>query len=147
MANINFDFGFPQPLASASALSAQNTAGTTLAVTVLGTAVPLANVMYINGFTDNAGLTQFVAENTGIYRVTFHASVTAALLMTCGVYRNGTAISGLQQGGLVSVSSFDGDGIINLNAGDTLSLMFYGLLGTAVLSSGTGAYMIVQQIS
>ena len=147
MPNINFDFELPEPLTPTAALSTQNTAGTTLAVIVLGTAVPLANVGYINGFTDNAGLTQFTAQTTGVYRISFKLSVTASLLMSCGVYRNGTAISSLQDGGLVSVSDFSGDSIVTLTAGDTLSLMLYGLLGTAVLSSGTGAYMIAQQIS
>ncbi|MCL1884997.1 MAG: hypothetical protein FWF81_14720 [Defluviitaleaceae bacterium] len=129
------------------ALCAQNQAGTSIAVILLGTAIPLATIGYNNGFTANAANTQFTVENTGVYRISYKVNVTASALLSTSVYKNGTAIAALDQVAAISLTNFGCEAIVSLNQGDVLQLTFYGLLGTAILASGVGAVMTVVRIN
>ena len=130
-----------------AALSVQNQAGSTIAVILLGTAIPLTTVNYNNGFTANAANTQFTVLNSGVYRISYKINVTAAALLSASVYKNGTAIPALDQVAAVSLSSYACEAIINLNQDDVLQLTFYGLIGAAVLASGVGAVMTVERLA
>ncbi|MCL2839202.1 MAG: hypothetical protein FWE05_00385 [Defluviitaleaceae bacterium] len=130
-----------------AAFCAQNRVGSTIAVILLGTAIPLASMIYNNGFSANASNTQFTVQRTGVYHISYKINVTAAALLSASVYKNGTAMSELSQVAAISLSSYACEAIVSLTQGDVLQLTFYGLLGTAVLSSGVGAVLMGMQIA
>lgn len=130
-----------------TSLSAINTAGSNIAVILGGTAVPLPTKSYINGFTANGANTIFTVVNSGNYLISYNINTTASLLLSSGVYINGSANGNLTRSPAVSATSFSAQAILPLNAGDTLQLTLFGLLGAAVLQSGQGAVMNVVRIS
>lgn len=128
------------------ALGVQNTSGSTLVVLLGGTAVPLPAQLYMNGFTANRANTQFTVQNTGTYFIIYEIALTGGLLLSSSLYQNGKAISNLTRSPAVSLSSYSCSAILPLTTGDVLQLTLYGLLGTAVLSSGVGAYLNIIRI-
>lgn len=147
MPNLSFDFGMPVPILLPNALSAQNQSASTIAVILGGTAIPLSTINYNSGFTPNTGDTQFTVVNAGIYEISYQINVTAAALLSATVYHNGVAVPGLEQIAAISLSNYSCKTIMPLIAGDTLELMIYGLIGTAVLTSGVGASLTIKQIA
>ena len=129
-----------------AAICAQNQAETAIAVILLGTAIPLATESYNNGFTANSGNTVFTVQRAGVYRLSYKINVTASALLSAGIYKNGAVIPATEQIAALSISNYACEAIVSLNAGDTLQLTLYGLLGTAVLTSGVGAVMTAVQI-
>lgn len=130
-----------------TALSAINTAGTTIAVILGGSAIPLATNPYNNGFTANGTNTIFTVQNAGNYLVSYSVNTTLGLLLSSSIYVNGTANGNLTRSPGVSASSYSAQAIIPLSVGHTLQLTLFGLLGTAVLQSGQGAAMNVVRVS
>ncbi|MCD7947262.1 MAG: hypothetical protein LUG13_03050 [Oscillospiraceae bacterium] len=128
-------------------MSADNTTGSTLAVIVGGTPVPLANNQILDGFTVNGANTVFTVPTTGKYLISYDINVTAGLLVSSAVYRNGVAIASSTISPIVSVSKYAATFLVNLTAGDTLQLTLFGLLATAVLQGGVGASMTVVELS
>lgn len=129
------------------ALSAQNTSGSSISVILLGTAIPLANKPYQNGFSSNGANTVFTCTNAGKYYISYKVNTTASLLLDCGVYINGSNNSNLACEPGILATNYNGQAIVNLNAGDSVQLTMYGLLGTAVLQSGAGASMNIIRIA
>ena len=127
-------------------MSALNTSGTTLAVVVGGSAVPLPNDQVLDSFTVNAANTIFTVPATGSYLITYTVRTTAALLLSSRILRNGAALAGSVVSPAVSASDFSATLIANLTAGDTLELQLFGLLGTAILQGGTGASLAVVRL-
>lgn len=130
-----------------TSVSAINTAGTTIAVILGGTAVPLPTRPYNNGFTVNGGNTIYTVQNTGNYLISYDINTTVGLLLSSSVYINGSANSNLTRSPGVSASAYSAQAIIPLVAGDTIQLTLFGLIGSAVLQSGQGAVMNVVKIS
>ena len=128
-------------------MSADNTAGTTIAVVLGGTAVPLPNDHVLDGFTVNAANTEFTVPATGTYLVTYDVRTTAALLLSSRVTRNGAAIPGTVVSPAVALSAFSATYITPLTAGDVLQLQLYGLVGAAVLQTGSGASLTVVRLA
>ncbi|MFR8230438.1 MAG: BclA C-terminal domain-containing protein, partial [Anaeromassilibacillus sp.] len=132
---------------TANNMSTLNTTGSTIAVVLAGTPVPLPNEQVLNTFTANAANTTFTVPATGNYLISYSVKTTASLLLSSRILRNGTALPGSTVAPAVAVSGFANSQVANLNAGDTLQLQLFGLLGAAVLQGGTGASLVVVQLS
>lgn len=130
-----------------TALCAQNTAGSTIGVITGGEPVPLATRPYSNGFIANGANTTFTVSNSGTYLITYSIYTTAGLLISSSVYRNGAAIANLTRSPGVAGNNFSMAAIVPLTADDVLQLTLFGLLGSATLQGGVGAYMNIIRIA
>ncbi len=128
-------------------MNATNTTGATIAVILGGTPVPLPDSQVLDGFTVNGANDTFTVPVTGTYMVTYRVSTTAALLMSSRVLRNGTTLPASTFSPVASVSSYSATTFAALNAGDTLQLQLFGLLGAAVLQGGNGATLTVIRLA
>lgn len=132
---------------TANSMSALNTGGATIAVVVGGTPVPLPNNQVLDAFTVDGTNSVFTVPVTGTYLLSYRIQTTAALLMSSRVLRNGAAMPGSTFAPIAGVSSFEVSLLTPLTAGDTLQLQLFGLLGTAVLQSGTGASLNIIRLA
>ncbi len=128
-------------------MNASNTTGSTIAVVLGGTPVPLPNNQILNNFTANGTSTSFTVAQTGTYLVSYRVSTTAALILTSGITVNGTLAPVSQLTPLISVSSYNNTFLINLTAGDVIQLQLSGLLGAAILQTGSGAELALVRVA
>lgn len=128
-------------------MNATNTTGAAIAVLLGGTPVTLPNNQVLDGFTVDGANQVFTVPVAGTYMVSYRVSTTAALLVSSRVLLNGVALAGSIFTPVVSVSTLSATTFATLNAGDTLELQLFGLLGAAVLQGGNGAYMTVVRLS
>ena len=128
-------------------MSAENTSSATIAVVLGGTAVPLPDNQTLNGFTVSGADTQFTVPATGDYLVSYAVATTVALAVSSEVLRNGTAIPASIIAPVVNVDNLSTSFIVSLNAGDTLTLELFGLLGAAVTLGGASTYMTAVRLS
>lgn len=147
------DTGPPGPPGTSvtnNSMYASNTVGSTIAVLLGGTNIPLPNNQSLGGFTVNGGNNTFTVPASGRYYITYQMSTTVALLAGSRIMLNGsTVIPGSIVSPAVSTSSYNNDLIVSLNAGDRLSLQFYGLLATVILtgSGSRGAALTIIRLS
>lgn len=129
-----------------SMVSAQNTRGSAVTVLLGGTPVPLPSVAYNNGFTITNNNT-FRVSRAGVYSISYNVETTLSLALSATVYRNGSSIPSLVKSSGLTTRSFTCSTIVALDAEDTLQLVLYGLLGTAILTGGVGAFLNIIQLS
>ncbi|MCY7738250.1 collagen-like protein, partial [Bacillus safensis] len=123
-----------------TALYAANSSGPTIVTVAGGTNIPLPNFQNITGFTANGTSTVFTVLQTGKYYITYQVNTTTALLISTRLLLNGaTTISGSVQSPVISTSFINNTVIVNLTAGSTISLQFFGAVVTAILVGGGGA--------
>ncbi|MGE6976030.1 BclA C-terminal domain-containing protein, partial [Bacillus safensis] len=123
-----------------TALYAANSSGPTIVTVAAGTNIPLPNFQNITGFTANGTSTVFTVLQTGKYYITYQVNTTTALLISTRLLLNGaTTISGSVQSPVISTSLINNTVIVNLTAGNTISLQFFGAVVTAILVGGGGA--------
>lgn len=127
-------------------LSAYSPSGVSITVILGGTAVPLKQTTCIHDFTANGSGTSFTVKQTGYYLVSYDIQTTAGLLMNAALYQNGKAVDALVRSPGLAARSFSCSGIILLNEDDEISLRMYGVLGTAILSGGVGAYLTAVRV-
>lgn len=129
---------------TSNSMFASNTIGTVISVALGGaTSIPLPNNQNLDSFIANGPNTIFTVPETGRYYITYQINTTAALGLGAGsrVLLNGTTpIPGSILRPVVSVSTFNNDVIVNLAAGDTISLqLFSSILLVATLLSAAGS--------
>jgi BclA-like protein len=126
---------------------ADNTAGTSISVLLGGTLVPLPNDQNLgSGVTVNGANTVFTVANAGRYRIKYNVNLTAGLILGSRLLINGSANTASTVAPLLSLSNYQAEIITNLTAGSTVSVQLYGLIATAVLSSGQGASLLIQRV-
>lgn len=127
---------------------AANTSGSVIAVVLGGTNVPLPNAQNLgSNVTVNGGNDVFTVTQAGRYRIAYRANLTAGLLLSTRVTVNGGAVPALTINPILSLSQFAAEAVVNLAAGDQLSLQFFGLLGAATLLGGSqGAGLTIQRV-
>ncbi|WP_144679547.1 collagen-like protein, partial [Bacillus altitudinis] len=133
-----------------TALYAGNTTGPTIITIAGGTNIALPSNQNINGFTPNGLNDTFTVQQTGKYYITYQVNTTAALLVSTRLWLNGsTAIPGSIQSSAVSTTFMSNTVIVNLTAGNTISLQFFGAVVTAILIGGgaTGASLTIIRLS
>ncbi|KMN73446.1 triple helix repeat-containing collagen, partial [Bacillus sp. LK10] len=133
-----------------TALYAGNTTGPTIITIAGGTNIALPSNQNINGFTPNGSNDTFTVQQTGKYYITYQVNTTTALLVSTRLWLNGsTAIPGSIQSSAVSTTFMSNTVIVNLTAGNTISLQFFGAVVTAILIGGgaTGASLTIIRLS
>ena len=75
-------------------MSALNTAGSTVAVEVDGTLVPLPNDQVLDGFTADGASETFTVPATGNYLIAYAVRTTTDLQMSSRIMRNGAELAG-----------------------------------------------------
>jgi len=142
---VNFAFGIPQAPNYTTMFWSGYGSGSTIAVVLGGTPVPLIQTT-ASGITFS-GNDVLTIQTAGTYLISYKVNTTASLLMSAAVYQNGIAIPSLISNLGIAANSFSGEAIAILSTGDTLELMLYGLLDTAVLVGGAGATLNVIRIA
>ncbi|WP_444859564.1 BclA C-terminal domain-containing protein, partial [Bacillus zhangzhouensis] len=133
-----------------TALYAGNTTGPTIITVVGGTNIALPSNQNINGFTPNGSNDTFTVQQTGKYYITYQINTTVALLVSARLLLNGaTVIPGSIQSPVVSTTMISNTLIVNLTAGNTISLQLFGAIVTAILIGGgaTGASLTIIRLS
>lgn len=114
---------------------AANTSGSTIAVILGGTNIPLPNAQnFTSGVTINGSNSIFTIVNAGRYQISYRLNTTASLLISSRILLNGSSLPGSVVSPSVSINNFQSSVITNVAAGSTISLQFYGLIGAAVLA-------------
>ena len=128
---------------------AANTTGSTLAVVVGGTLIPLPDSQVLSpGITVNGANTVFTVTNAGRYQLSYNVNTTAALASGTRLLINGTPNTASTVAPVVSLSHFANEILLNLNAGDTISLQMFGIASAATLLPGSaGATLSITRLS
>ena len=105
--------------------------------------VPLADSQILDGFTANADDTVFTVPETGTYYISYAINLTAGALLQSMILINGAANAASTRSPLLSLSSYSAEIIVNLTAGDTISLQLAGILGLVILEGGVGASLSI----
>jgi hypothetical protein len=117
-------------------------------VVLLGTLVPLPDAQITNAnFVPNGTNTTFTVNTAGLYRVSYSINLTAGALLGTRILLNGTAVTQSEIAPILTLEDFTNEFLINLSAGDTLSLEMFGLAGVAILQTGAGAELMVIRLS
>lgn len=130
-----------------TAMSALNISAGTFSVSTDGTNISLPVQPYMNGFTPNAGNTEFTVAQTGTYLISYDIKMTSGLPMSSRVTLNGTPILNSINTSSTSSNEYSVTFMQPLTAGDILSLQFYGVNGLVTLQAGTGASLNIIKIS
>lgn len=130
-----------------NSMSALNTSSSIISVVIGGTPVPLPDNQILDSFTVDAANEIFTVPETGTYMISYQAATTTALLLSTRILLNGSPLAGSIVTPSLATTLFTASLFANLTAGDTLQLEMFGLLGTAVLRSGNGAFLEVIRLS
>lgn len=130
-----------------TSLSAQNSSGATIAVTVGGTNLPLPNNQLLSTFTVNGANDTFTVPQTGRYLLAYSLRLTQAHLLSSRILRNGSQLAGSNYSPTASTSDYFVTQLADLSAGDSLSLQLYGLVGAVVLQGGSAATLTAIRLS
>ena len=98
--------------------------------------------------TANAGNTVFTVQATGRYQLSYEINTTVALASGTRLLINGAPITASTVAPLVSLSHFSNEILLDLAAGDTISLQMFGIASVATLLPGSsGASLTVIRLS
>lgn len=115
-------------------MSAQSTAGSSVAVTTAGTNVPLAANQTLNNFTADGTNETFTVPEDGTYLLTYHVEPDTATQMTTQILQNGTPLAGSTITPTAPTTNYTMTTLANLSANDTLSLQLSGTTSTVNLT-------------
>ena len=137
------------PSITATSAFAANTTGSTLAVIVGGTLIPLPDSQVLSpGITVNGANTVFTVTDAGRYQLSYNVNTTASLASGTRLLINGTPNTVSTVAPAVSLSHFANEILLNLNAGDTISLQMFGIASAATLLPGSaGATLSITRLS
>jgi len=132
-----------------TAAFAANTSGTSINVTLLGTLVPLPDDQILSpDITVDANSEVFTINTSGRYRISYQVNVTLGIAMGARILHNGSPVVQSTIIPLLSLSAFSNEIIIDINAGDTIALQLFGIVGLATLiSDGAGATLMIIRLS
>ncbi|MGG3756078.1 hypothetical protein ABET26_10815, partial [Bacillus anthracis] len=147
--------GSTGPTVTTNSMFASNTIGSVINVALgSATSIPLPNNQNLDGFTVNGTNTTFTVPQSGRYYITYQINTTAAVGIGAGsriLLNNTTPIPASILRPALSVSAFNNDVIVNLNAGDTIQLQLFSsiLLVATLLSIGgsVGAALTIIRVS
>ncbi|MEY8421072.1 collagen-like protein [Oscillospiraceae bacterium 44-5] len=129
---------------------AANTRGSKLQVATGGTPIPLPDAQLLAPeITVNPDNTVFTVSKSGIYLITYHVNITAALKMGTRLMYNNMSVADSVIAPVASISSFECRILRTLNAGDTLSLQMYTdtIEGATLMGNGVGASLSIVRLS
>ena len=134
---------------TATSAFAANTSGAALVIILAGVLVPLPDSQLLSpDITVNAGNTVFTVQTAGRYQISYDINTTVALASGTRLLINGAANTASTVAPLVSLSHFANEILLDLAAGDTISLQMFGIASTATLLPGSaGASLTVVRLS
>lgn len=134
---------------TATSAFAANTAGTPITVVALGTAVPLPNAQLLSAdITVDATNTIFTVNTAGRYRLSYVVNITTALAAGTRLLIGGAANTASTVSPALTLSSFSNELLLDLTAGNTVTLQLFGIAATAtLLGNGTGASLMLVRLS
>ena len=98
--------------------------------------------------TVNAANTVFTVNTAGRYRLAYTLNTSTALASGTRLLINGTPNQASTVAPSLSLSHFSNEIIVDLNAGDTISLQMFGVIGSATLLPGAaGATLSITRLS
>lgn len=132
-----------------NSMYASNTVGSTIAVLLGGSPVPLPNNQSLDGFTVNGGNNMFTVPVAGRYYLSYQINTTLSLLVGSRLMRNSDPIPGSIISPAVSTSSYHGEVFATLDAGDRISLQLFGVAATVILlgRGSTGAALTIIRLN
>lgn len=128
-------------------MSALNTTGEDISVLLAGTIVPLPSEQVLTTFTVDAADEVFTVPETGLYFLSYDVKLTAAAILSSQILRNGASLPGSVVSPALALDEFSSMQIVSLDAGDTIAVQLFGLLGLATLQSGNGASLTMIRLS
>ncbi len=115
----------------------------------MGVPVPLPNSQVLPpDITVNGANTVFTVNTPGRYRLAYNLNTSTALASGTRLLINNTPNQASTVAPSLSLSHFSNEIIVDLSAGDTITLQMYGLLGSATLLPGSaGASLSITRLS
>ena len=115
----------------------------------MGTLVPLPDSQVLSpDITVNGANTVFTVNTSGRYRLSYTVNTTLALASGTRLLINNTPNQASTLAPLLSLSHFSNEIIVDLNAGDTISLQMFGISTPATLLPGAaGATLSITRLS
>lgn len=139
------------PNVTATNAFAANTQGDAIPVIVDGVSVPLPNNQVLSpDITVNGKNDTFTVNTAGRYRISYNINTTLALGVGSRLMISGKTnkASDIKPAPLNPLSRFANDILVDLEAGDEVTLQLYGLLGGATLLPGSvGASLSMVRLS
>ena len=134
---------------TATSAFAANTSGSVLTVILAGTLVPLPDSQLLSpDITVNGASTVFTVNTSGRYQLSYDINTTVALASGTRLLINGVANTASTVAPLVSLSHFSNEILLDLTAGDTVSLQMFGIASVATLLPGSaGASLTMVRLS
>ena len=134
---------------TATSAFAANTSGSVLNVALLGTLVPLPNSQVLSpDITVNGANTVFTVNTPGRYQLSYTINTTLALASGTRLLISNTPNQASTLAPLLSLSHFSNEILVDLNAGDTISLQMFGIsTPTTLLPGASGATLSITRLS
>ncbi|WP_297981757.1 collagen-like triple helix repeat-containing protein [uncultured Oscillibacter sp.] len=134
---------------TATSAFAANTSGSVLTVILAGTLVPLPDSQLLSpDITVNGASIVFTVNTSGRYQLSYDINTTVALASGTRLLINGVANTASTVAPLVSLSHFSNEILLDLTAGDTVSLQMFGIASVATLLPGSaGASLTMVRLS
>ena len=134
---------------TATSAFAANTSGSVLNVALLGTLVPLPNSQVLSpDITVNGANTVFTVNTSGRYQLSYTINTTLALASGTRLLISNTPNQASTLAPLLSLSHFSNEILVDLNAGDTISLQMFGIsTPTTLLPGASGATLSITRLS
>ena len=141
--------GATGPAVTTTSAFAANTSGSALNVSLLGTLVPLPDSQVLSpDITVNGANTVFTVNTSGRYRLSYTVNTTLALASGTRLLINNTPNQASTLAPLLSLSHFSNEILVDLNAGDTISLQMFGIsTPTTLLPGASGATLSITRLS
>ncbi len=128
---------------------ADNTTNAAISVIAGGTNIPLPNNQLFSSNITIDGTNTLVTVNTaGRYRISYHVNTTASVLAGTRITVDTTPVPASQILPLIGLASFSNEILLDLNAGQVVSLQLFGLLTTVTLMANSqGASLMIIRLS
>ncbi|MCR6546563.1 BclA C-terminal domain-containing protein [Dehalobacterium formicoaceticum] len=107
--------------------------GSAIAVAVSETPIALPNAQNLDGFVANAANTVFTVPQTGRYCINYDIKIMSVFMMRSELLVDGAIVSAATVNPVLSISKYNFQIILNLIAGDTISIRLSGLNVEATL--------------
>ena len=137
------------PNPTATAAYAANTQGSSILVALGGTLVPLPDSQLLSpDITVDGTNTVFTVNTTGRYQLSYDINITAALGSGTRLLINGAPNLASTVAPVISLSHFSNEILLDLTAGNTVSLQMFGIASAATLLPGSaGASLTLLRLS
>lgn len=128
---------------------ATNTSGAAVSVATEGTLVPLPNGQLLSpDIKANADSTIFTVDTAGRYHITYSVNTSDSLAGGTRLLINGAPDLASTVAPLVSLRHFSGEIIVDLAAGNTVSLQMFGVIASVnLLPNSAGATLSITRLS